>query len=96
MSPDSPRDVLFDLAVTRAAEYAARMAVPPGDPVRTRAVLEVWYLKTRFAYRVPLDEVAAAVSARPSGPASWSGGREGGWSTTGAEACDDRRHGEEG
>lgn len=79
----SPRDELFDLAVNRAAEYAARLGLPPGDPGRTRQGLEVWYLKTRFAYRVPLEEVVAALLARPAdqppGALEWAGGREGGW-----------------
>lgn len=76
----SPRDVLFDLAVNKAAEYAARLGIPAGEPERTRLGLEVWYLKTRFAYRVPLDEVAEAVASRPVGsPAVWTGGRDGTW-----------------
>jgi hypothetical protein len=77
----APRDALFDLAVNRAAEYAERLGIPPGDPERARLGLEVWYLKTRFAYRVPLEEVAAAVAARPPvAGAVWSGGRNGSWS----------------
>lgn len=81
MSVATPRDVLFDLAVNKAAEYAARLGIPAGDPERTRLGLEVWYLKTRFAYRVPLDEVAEAVSTRPdSVEAVWTGGRDGAWS----------------
>lgn len=80
----SPRDELFDLAVNRAAEYAERLGIPPGDAERTRLGLEVWYLKTRFAYRVPLDEVAAAVASRPpGGGAAWTGGRGGSWSVGG-------------
>jgi len=76
----SPRDELFDLAVNRAAEYAARLGLPPGDPGRTRQGLEVWYLKTRFAYRVPLADVVAAVAARPAAAgAVWSGGPGGTW-----------------
>lgn len=76
----SPRDVLFDLAVNKAAEYATRLGIPAGDPERTRIGLEVWYLKTRFAYRVPLDEVADAVSRRPeTAGAAWTGGRGGAW-----------------
>ncbi len=81
----APRDELFDLAVNRAAEYAARLGLPPGDALRTRLGLEVWYLKTRFAYRVPLEEVAAAVAARPPGAGSlWVGGRGGAWRERGA------------
>jgi len=76
----SPRDDLFDLAVNWAADYAARLGLASDEPDRVRTGLEVWYLKTRFAYRVPLDEVAAAVAGRPPGPGSvWTGGRSGSW-----------------
>ncbi len=76
----SPRDELFDLAVNKAAEYVSRLGLASDDPDRVRLGLEVWYLKTRFAYRVPLDEVAAAVARRPIGPGSvWAGGRGGAW-----------------
>lgn len=75
-----PREALFDLAVNRAAEYAERLGLPRADVERTRLGLEVWYLKTRFAYRVPLDEVAVAVASRPAAAGSaWSGGRHGAW-----------------
>lgn len=80
MGMATPRDVLFDLAVNKAAEYASRLGVPAGDAERTRLGLEVWYLKTRFAYRVPLEEVAAAVAMRPEATDSiWEGGRDGSW-----------------
>lgn len=76
----SPRDALFDLAVNKAAEYADRLGLPRGDVERTRLGLEVWYLKTRFAYRVPLADVVAAVAARPAAAgAVWSGGPGGTW-----------------
>lgn len=76
----SSRDVLFDLAVNKAAEYVLRLGLVSKDPVEVRQGLEVWYLKTRFAYRVPLEEVAVAVAERPSeGAVSWTGGRAGAW-----------------
>lgn len=76
----TPRDDLFDLAVNKAADYVARLGLASDDPGRVRSGLEVWYLKTRFAYRVPLDEVAAAVARRPSVPdTTWTGGRGGAW-----------------
>ena len=34
------------------------------DAHALRAALELWYLRTRFAYRVPLDEVVAALVGR--------------------------------
>lgn len=94
------REALFDLAVNRAATYAARLGLLPRDaehaepgpthpgdrrPAREalRLGLEPWYLKTRFAYRVPLDLVVTALAALPPGAdprrARWDGGPDGGW-----------------
>lgn len=73
----SSRDALFDLAVNRAAEVAARH--PGEDPESRRRALEVWYLRTRFAYRVPFEAVLAALSGRPSGDVHWEGGERGAW-----------------
>ncbi len=59
------RAELLALAVTRAATYLDRLrpgwrqAPPP--PAETAGLLELWYLRTRFAYRVPLEEVVAAL-----------------------------------
>jgi len=69
----SSRNALFDLAVNRAAEVASRLGGA------SRRDLEVWYLKTRFASRVPFDAVLDAVRRRPSPDAHWEGGPEGGW-----------------
>ncbi|TVR91622.1 MAG: hypothetical protein EA416_09425 [Trueperaceae bacterium] len=76
-----PRAALFDLAVARADAYARRARVPrSGDAAAIARALEVWHLKTRFAGRVPLDGVAAALALRPEGDGwVWSGGEEGGW-----------------
>jgi hypothetical protein len=73
----SSRHALFDLAVNRAAEVAARL----GGAARhdLRHALEVWYLKTRFASRVPFEAVLDAVRRRPSAAAHWEGGPRGGW-----------------
>ncbi len=72
---------LFDLAVARALTYAQRLGLPLNDPVTLRSGLELWYLRTRFAYRVPLDDVVAALGAHPGDQSvQWSGGPEGGWS----------------
>ncbi len=72
------RDALFDLAVNRAARVADRLGRGTGDAWQ-RTALEVWYLRTRFAYRVPFEAVVHAVSNRPAAPAHWSGGPSGGW-----------------
>lgn len=69
----SSRHALFDLAVNRAAEVAARLGGAP------RRDLEVWYLKTRFASRVPFEAVLEAVRRRPSPDTHWAGGPQGGW-----------------
>lgn len=73
------RDALFDLAVARALSYALRTGPLPDTRGGVHAALEVWYLKTRFAYRVPLDGVIGALLAWPGGGATWRGGSEGDW-----------------
>jgi len=80
-----PRAALFDLAVARADAYARRARVPrSGDAAAITRALEVWHLKTRFAGRVPLADVAAALAQRPAGDGwAWSGGAGGGWVRTG-------------
>ncbi len=61
------RGELFELAVTRAATYLDRLMPAwrreSHQPVELRLALELWYLRTRFAYRVPLEEVVAALMA---------------------------------
>lgn len=74
--PDG-RDALFALAVNRAAATASRLGA--GDAFARRSALEVWYLKTRFAYRVPFPSVLRALAQRPAGTAHWEGGEDGGW-----------------
>lgn len=75
------RDALFDLAVNRALAYAQRTRAlqRAEDPVGLQRELELWYLRTRFAYRVPLEEVVHALLHHPGGEAHWAGGRDGGW-----------------
>ena len=75
------RDELFDLAVNRARTYARRLALDRGSATKLSAGLEVWYLKTRFAYRIPLEQVVAVlVAGGEAGPtAEWQGGPQGGW-----------------
>jgi hypothetical protein len=77
------RDALFDLAVARAETYVtrARVADPRDRAALTRA-LEVWYLKTRFASRVPLVAIVDALAVRPAGAGrrwEWRGGADGAW-----------------
>jgi hypothetical protein len=54
-----PHDPLFALALARAEAYLQR-ARPPADasPEAIRRALEPWALRTRFASRVDLDELA--------------------------------------
>jgi hypothetical protein len=77
------RDALFDLAVERALTYLTRARAAQGrDPAAIERALEVWYLKTRFASRVPLSGIVAALARRPVGdPAAWRwrGGPDGDW-----------------
>lgn len=75
----SARPELFDEAVNRALTYALRLGVPLGKPDRLRGRLELWYLKTRFAYRVPLADVLAALAKYPGPDHTWRGGAAGGW-----------------
>ncbi len=77
----APRAALFDLAVARADAYARRARVPDGaDAAAIARALEVWHLKTRFAARVPLEAIAAALACRPLGEGwIWRGGKAGGW-----------------
>ncbi len=74
-----PRDALFDAAVNRALVYAVRLGVPLDARGDLRKGLELWYLKTRFAYRIPLDEVIAVLCTSPNSSWRWQGGREGRW-----------------
>lgn len=75
------RDRLFDLAVERALAYAVRVgALREGcEPGEVVAALEVWYLRTRFAYRVPLVTVAEKLCSRPGPGYRWHGGPNGAW-----------------
>lgn len=80
------RSALFDLAVQRAARYAARLGLLERSRASTEALrlgLEPWYLKTRFAYRVPLEHVLDALAKLPEGAdperLRWRGGPSGGW-----------------
>ncbi len=78
---DGARDELFDLAVNRALSYARRTRAlqRAGDVPSLTRELELWLLRTRFAYRVRLEEVAARLLDAPAGEVHWSGGPGGGW-----------------
>ncbi len=57
------REPLFNLAVTRALTYVERTGIIKyqDDAFALEKALQAWYLKTRFAYRVPLREIVKAV-----------------------------------
>ena len=75
------RDELFDLAVNRALSYARRTRAleRAGDAAALARELELWVLRTRFAYRLDLLEVAARLTHAPPGEVHWSGGPTGAW-----------------
>jgi hypothetical protein len=75
------RDELFDLAVNRALSYARRTrALERADDATALArELELWVLRTRFAYRLDLLEVATRLRQAPDGEVHWTGGPAGGW-----------------
>lgn len=75
------REQLFDLAVNRARTYALRLhALERAESAHELARrLELWYLRTRFAYRIPLEQVVAVVWTSPPGDVHWAGGPEGSW-----------------
>jgi len=81
------RAELFDLAVARADAYLRRARRPASDaPADLRRALEVWALKTRFASRIDLDDLARVLAARPAEPEDpaaprprWRGGPSGAW-----------------
>jgi hypothetical protein len=64
-------NAIFDLAVNRAAAFVRGAGL--------RASLEVWQTRTRFASRVKLELVRAALETKPDGECFWTGGEAGGW-----------------
>lgn len=71
---------LFDLAVNRA--WAALRGSPSSTAASAQAsaFLAGWHARTRFARRVPLDAVRAALAQHPGGGEwHWAGGPAGGW-----------------
>lgn len=75
------RDELFDLAVNRALAYARRTrALERSADVRGLAgELELWQLRTRFAFRLDLAAIAERLREAPAGEVHWHGGPDGGW-----------------
>lgn len=81
MKDPAPRDELFDLAVNRALSYARRTRAieRAADAHGLARELQLWVLRTRFAYRIRLEEVATRLLTAPAGPVHWRGGPQGGW-----------------
>ena len=73
------RETLFALAVNRALSYSLRLSLSFEDAENLSRGLELWYLKTRFAYRIPLAEVVSTLQTYPGEGYFWHGGRTGGW-----------------
>ncbi|MGL4609806.1 MAG: hypothetical protein ACRCYY_08995 [Trueperaceae bacterium] len=72
------RDTLFDLAIERALTYAQSLNISFQDKKLLEDKLELWYLKTRFAYRVPLEDIINVLSSYP-GQGKWTNGKNGAW-----------------
>jgi hypothetical protein len=75
----SERNELFDLAVTRALEYALRLNINMHNAKELTRGLELWYLKTRFAYRIPLSDIIKVLQIYPGANTIWQGGKNGQW-----------------
>ncbi len=75
------RHALFDLALARALSYATRLAfIDKGLSSKLLYDrLELWYLKTRFAYRIPLEEIVVILQSYPNDGSVWQGGKNGHW-----------------
>jgi hypothetical protein len=76
-----PRDALFDLAVNRAASYLARFGLMDAASPRAERArrLGPWYSRTRFVYRIPVEEVLERLGRCPGPGYYWQGGEAGGW-----------------
>jgi hypothetical protein len=72
------RNALFDLAVNRSLSYIQSLGIEAKDKDILKQRLEVWYLKTRFAYRVSLDDIVEVLQSYP-GTGTWAGGKGGMW-----------------
>jgi hypothetical protein len=72
------RDALFDLAVNRSLAYAKSLGLETINKEKLRQGLELWYLKTRFAYRISLGDIVEILQSYP-GSGKWLGGKSGSW-----------------
>lgn len=72
------RDKLFELAVARALSYTQKLGLNLQSDAQTKD-LEPWYLKTRFAYRIPLDDIIRVLQTYPGQNHHWKGGKDGTW-----------------
>jgi hypothetical protein len=75
----SERNELFDLAVARALEYALRLKLNMDSTDDLQKSLELWSLKTRFAYRISLAKVVSVLQRYPGENSVWQGGKNGQW-----------------
>ena len=75
----SERNELFDLAVAQALEYAQRLNLNLQNADELSKGLELWYLKTRFAYRIPLEDIVSILQTCPGQNHRWQGGKAGQW-----------------
>jgi hypothetical protein len=64
-------NAIFDLAVNRAAAFVRGAGL--------NASLEIWQTRTRFASRINLELVRAALESKPAGEHFWIGGETGEW-----------------
>ena len=73
------RNELFDLAVARALDYTQRLNLNLQNADELTKGLELWYLKTRFAYRILLEDVVKVLQTHPDKNYKWQGGENGHW-----------------
>ena len=82
-----PRDELFDLAINKALSYVKQLGIEPQNiPERELTkTLSIWYQKTRFAYRIPLNKIIASLGLY-QGKGVWQGGEGGVWKEIGQQS----------
>ncbi len=66
-------NTLFNLAINRANIFVLRAGI---------AKLPEWHARTRFAVRVPLQNILSALEKKPIGNVVWQGGKNGNWQPT--------------
>ncbi len=77
-----PRSALFDLAIERALSYSKKLGLIGAKEIKRIDELEIWYLKTRFAYRIPFYDIQNVLKTCPNDQAVWRGGKNGKWVVT--------------